>query len=171
MKLKILQVAHHRNGIGGEGFYAVKFLHGRRLMAAAVFEDAGRVAVFQVDLLSGDEGVGFGDNSWSADAFEPTLREAVARYERDRTPLGLDANAVCEPSAEDFAICPACRKRGGLLIRVDSWVNYPIPAHGSVNWDDESNVTTFDARDYECTECGAELSQTEIEEANDFCIV
>lgn len=102
MKLvkQIVQIAYHRNGVGGLGFHAVLFDHddkdvGRTLrMFAAVFKEPGAIAVVEVSSLAsigpepGHRGVMFGiypeGNSWRGDAFEPELRAEIAQYERIR---------------------------------------------------------------------------------------
>lgn len=79
-KITVSQVAYHRNGIGGEGFYAVKFNdpeHGD--MVASVFDGHGQVAVYQIDLLK-SEGIVFGVNSWRGDHYEGQLREAIKEH-------------------------------------------------------------------------------------------
>ena len=80
--ITIKQVAYHRNGIGGEGFFAVLFeSKDNGLMCAAVFAEAGQVAVYSAPLLS-TVGVKFGENSWRGDVYEPELREAIRAYEK-----------------------------------------------------------------------------------------
>lgn len=79
-RINVKQVSYHRNGVSGEGFFAVLFERGGgHLMVASVFDAPGAVAVYQVDFLS-TVGVLFGDNSWRGDVFEPQLREAIAEY-------------------------------------------------------------------------------------------
>lgn len=60
MKLKIIDIAHHRNGICGEPFVVVLFKdqgpEGSRKLAAGNIE--------------------FGFNSWRGDNYEPHLRQA-----------------------------------------------------------------------------------------------
>ena len=77
-------VAYHRNGIGGAGFHVVTFtdseaelgpIHGAA-MVGIVFEEEGRVAVFDRVLLGKGE-IGFGVNSWRGDHYEPILRRAI----------------------------------------------------------------------------------------------
>lgn len=78
-------VAHQRNGIGGEGFHVVTFMHDKLSMVAIVFDAPGHVAVF--DRIALAEGiVGMGENSWRGDDFEDALRTAIAQYETTRTP-------------------------------------------------------------------------------------
>lgn len=78
--IEIHQVAYHRNGVSGNGFYAVEFTdtaNGR--MIASVFEERGNVAVFCVDKLK-KYGIQFGPNSWRGDYYEPALREAIKEF-------------------------------------------------------------------------------------------
>jgi len=81
---RVLEVAHHRNGISGAPFYAVRFTHiddagERRQMLATVF-DYHRIAVIATDRLL-EDGVEFGKNSWRGDTFEAELRLAIAKHE------------------------------------------------------------------------------------------
>lgn len=64
MNLTIIDLAHHRNGIGGAPF------------AVILFEQDRHCAVLDVDkLVQGD--ITFGSNSWRGDRFEPSLRQAI----------------------------------------------------------------------------------------------
>lgn len=74
---KIINVAHHRNGVSGNPFYVVTFRDGRQKMLGIVFEEQqGTVAVFDSELLS--QGViAFGENSWRGDDYETFLRAAA----------------------------------------------------------------------------------------------
>lgn len=104
--LKLIAVAHHRNGCFGRPFYAVTFRwkdSGRtRLMAATVFYDLesedgevhpcnGHLAVLDAGLAA-EGNVEFGVNSWRADEFEPQLRQWIAQYQL-RARQELDAMA------------------------------------------------------------------------------
>ena len=96
-KVVIQEVAWHRNGISGEGFYAIRFLFdvdavsdseaktwnipaGPALKAAQflaiLFDEPGQCAVICLDAIS-EHGVAFGKNSWRGDLFEDALREAI----------------------------------------------------------------------------------------------
>ena len=97
---RVIQIARHRNGVGGRYFHAVLFDYvdadeGRTLrMVATVFPEPGYVAVLEVGSLSeigpepGKRGVMVGlypdGNSWRGDHFERELRVVVAEYERIR---------------------------------------------------------------------------------------
>ena len=82
--IKIIEKAYHRNGIAGEGFWAVRFQHTPddtrnakpETFVATLFDGAGRCAVLSVDRLSA-VGVKFGVNSWRGDVFEDDLRRAI----------------------------------------------------------------------------------------------
>jgi len=83
--IKILEVAHHRNGIAGGPFYVVRFKNDDQTMVGIVFEASGHVAVLDIDLLH--QGViAFSENSWRGDEFEPCLRRAIERYDKGETP-------------------------------------------------------------------------------------
>lgn len=85
MKLKIQEIAYHRNGVFGRGFYVVLFTahgetdsEGHRFMGT-LFEQEGQCAVIALDLVE-TCGVGFAKgNSWRGDHFEPELRKAIKR--------------------------------------------------------------------------------------------
>lgn len=74
---EVKEIAFHRNGVSGEGFYVVKF-YDRSVgdMLGIVFDEPGCVAVFnKYSLDLGD--IGFASNSWRGDYFEPFLRKAI----------------------------------------------------------------------------------------------
>ena len=83
-KIKIEKIAHHRNGISGEPFYVVLFKNGKDTMLATVFEDKGYVSVFDLTLLC-NHVIEFAENSWRGDDFEPALREAIEKWEANRS--------------------------------------------------------------------------------------
>lgn len=84
--MKILQVAHHRNGICGIDFHAVLFQDSpdgkTENFLATVFPEKGAVAVVGLDRIEQD-GVAFGANSWRGDRYEADLRRAIGKYNRD----------------------------------------------------------------------------------------
>ena len=89
MKLikKIIQIARHRNGVRGAPFHAIQFeskQDGPGTFLGIVFDEPEHVAVLNVDYLVGAAGVAFGENSWCGDVYESELREAIARWERER---------------------------------------------------------------------------------------
>lgn len=89
MKITVRQIAHHRNGVAGEGFYIVLFSwrDGRKLrsMMATVFDKPGHIAILDVnETQKGNVAFACG-NSWRGDDFEADIRfaiqEADAAYE------------------------------------------------------------------------------------------
>lgn len=95
---KVVQVAYHRNGVGGEGFHAVIFeivpelsssyytrsKKARQTLVASVFEGRGQVAIFDVSKLSDPTiGVAFGENAWRGDHYEAELRAAIRKRTSD----------------------------------------------------------------------------------------
>jgi hypothetical protein len=82
MKLQIVAIAFHRNGILGAPFHAVLFQHdgpeaSRKL--AILFEQPGHCAILDVaKLATGD--IAFGSNSWRGEKFELSLRTAVNQW-------------------------------------------------------------------------------------------
>jgi hypothetical protein len=85
MKLKIIDTAHHRNGIDGAPFAVALFEdagpEGSRKVAI-LFQEPHHCAVLDVGKLA--QGViTFGLNSWRGDQYEPQLRKTIV--ERQRT--------------------------------------------------------------------------------------
>jgi hypothetical protein len=81
----IYDIAHHRNGIGGEGFYALTFTDADgNAMVATVFDEPGTVAVLSLGgLAQGD--IAYGTNSWRGDVYEPELRVSIQEWEVNRS--------------------------------------------------------------------------------------
>ena len=80
MKLKILDIAHHRNGVHGASFAVVLFKDrgpegGRKV--GIVFDEPNHCAVLDVAKLAASV-IRFGENSWRGDHYEPALRQALA---------------------------------------------------------------------------------------------
>jgi hypothetical protein len=77
MKLKIIDIAHHRNGVAGTPFDVVLFSERKSRKVAVLFDDSGSCAILDVNLLAvGD--IAFGSNSWRGDEYEQALRRAIA---------------------------------------------------------------------------------------------
>ena len=81
MKLNIIAIDYHRNGICGAPFHVVLFHDEHSRKVGILFEPDGYCAVFNVDWLHAGD-IAFGSNSWRGDRFEPSLRKAVADYQR-----------------------------------------------------------------------------------------
>ena len=85
--IEIQEIAHHRNGISGKSFYAVRFRwdtgDGVENFVGTVFDGGGRCAVLSLDRIA-QAGVAFGANSWRGDEVEPELRRAIKNWERRR---------------------------------------------------------------------------------------
>lgn len=85
LKIEIIEISFHRNGVDGIGFHAVLFTATvdtgdgvrRQKMVATVFDEKGACAVLAVEPLSTKVGVKFGHNSWRGDTFEGILRKAI----------------------------------------------------------------------------------------------
>ena len=82
MKLKIINIDHHRNGVSGAPFDIVLFKdrgqEGSRKLAI-LFEDEYHCAVLDVAKLAAGD-IAFASNSWRGDNYEPFLRDAVAAF-------------------------------------------------------------------------------------------
>jgi hypothetical protein len=91
MKLNILNIAYHRNGIGGAPFSVVLFHDEETRKVALLFDQEAHCAVLDVaKLAEGD--IAFGSNSWRGDQYEPLLRaETKTRLGTETTPLDIEA--------------------------------------------------------------------------------
>jgi hypothetical protein len=84
MKLKIIDIAFHRNGICGAPFDVVLFQdHGPEgsRKVAILFEEPYHCAVLDVTKLAAGN-IAFGSNSFRGDIYEPELRTAVINHHR-----------------------------------------------------------------------------------------
>ena len=89
MNITLLKIARHRNGIGGAPFNAIVFAdtgEGASVKVAIVFDAPGHTAVLDINKLVECD-VAFGSNSWRGDAYEPHLRRAIAKHEREQEAL------------------------------------------------------------------------------------
>ncbi len=83
MKLTIIGIAHHRNGVGGTPFDVALFKERGRdgsRKVAILFEEKGCCAVLDIAMLAAGD-IAFGSNSWRGDDYEPHLRDAVAAFD------------------------------------------------------------------------------------------
>ena len=78
MKLAIMQIDYHRNGICGAPFHVVRFHDGGSSKLAIVFDEAHHCAVLDTAKLAAGD-IAFGSNSWRGDVYEPQLRAAINR--------------------------------------------------------------------------------------------
>lgn len=87
-KIEIVDFSWHRNGISGNGFYAVLFdwteSTETRRMVATLFDQPGSCAVLEVAQLKNSNGVTFGFNSWRGDSFERELRQLIKNAPSNR---------------------------------------------------------------------------------------
>ncbi len=88
-EIEILEYSHHRNGVGGEGFWAILFNYhdpddGKMLMIASLFEKSGYCAVYNVGELQNQNIKMAGGNSWRGDDFESILRPAIKKLEKQK---------------------------------------------------------------------------------------
>jgi hypothetical protein len=84
MKLTIIDIAHHRNGVCGAPFDVVLFKERGRQgsrKVAILFDERDHCAVLDVARLAGGD-IAFGSNSWRGDDYEPHLRNAVTAFEQ-----------------------------------------------------------------------------------------
>ena len=85
--ITLLELDYHRNGVGGEGFFAARFTvnsvdgGGPGEFLAIIFDGPGQVAAVRTDHVFAEHGIKFGWNSWRGnDSYGPALREAIADY-------------------------------------------------------------------------------------------
>jgi hypothetical protein len=79
MKLKIIDLAHHRNGVAGQPFDVILFKErgpGGSRKVGIVFDEPNYCAVLDINLLAAGD-IKFGSNSWRGDDYEPHLRQAI----------------------------------------------------------------------------------------------
>jgi len=83
-KIKVTDIAYHRNGVSGNGFHVVTFINkdGNKNMhmVAILFENRFDIAVLNTDLLSAGV-ISSGENAWRGDNFEPELRSEIKKWE------------------------------------------------------------------------------------------
>lgn len=113
-QVTVLEVARHRNGIGGAPFHVVRFTDAEEgPMLGIVFDQAAHCAVFSLPKLAQGTiafGTGEGGNSWRGDQYEPALRRAVAEH---------DSRLAAAPEAPTTA-CGDC---DALVPVAEAWVN------------------------------------------------
>ncbi len=87
MNIKIKEYSYHRNGVSGNGFYVIIFLHKpddqekEETFLATLFEEHGSCAVISLDRIKA-YGISFAKgNSWRGDYFEDSLRKMIANEE------------------------------------------------------------------------------------------
>ncbi len=80
MKIKVISVAHHRNGVAGAPFDVVLFKErgsaGSRKVGI-LFDQEAHCAVLDVAKLAAGD-IAFGSNSWRGDDYEQPLRNGIA---------------------------------------------------------------------------------------------
>lgn len=84
MKIKIEEIAAHRNGICGDPFVVVKFkdTDKKSMLAILFYSGDCQTAVFDMDLLKQDI-IAFGKNSHRGDHYDNVLRKAVKEWEEN----------------------------------------------------------------------------------------
>jgi hypothetical protein len=78
-RIRVIDTAYHRNGIGGAPFHVVLFCDigdENTQKVAILFDQPHHCAVFDVTKLARGS-IAFGVNSYRGDGFEPALRKAL----------------------------------------------------------------------------------------------
>lgn len=101
LSISIQEVAYHRNGICGAGFYAVRFqfqpddADAPENFLGILFDGRGECAVLSLDRIA-TQGIAFAQgNSWRGDHFESDLRRAI---ETEPTSGGVRVGPFCIPT-------------------------------------------------------------------------
>lgn len=82
-KLNIIKASYHRNGISGEGFYAVIFKDDdfpNLTFIASVFDESGYCSVYAIEELEKHNIEFAKGNSWRGDDFQFKLRPLIEQY-------------------------------------------------------------------------------------------
>lgn len=147
MKLRILNIDAHRNGIDGAPFHAIVFREigtGGSVKLGIVFDGPGHVAVLDISMLS-DCDVEFGSNSWRGDCYEPALRRAIARQRK------VVESALRSKTEDRPQPIVAVTVQGGLVTDVNAtvptWVlveDWDCPPDRPLVMDFESKPLTQD---------------------------
>jgi len=85
--IEVISIDRHRNGIGGNGFYAVIFKTPDipdDTMLGIVFKNYGNCAVIGLGMAYEHNTVAFGTNSYRYEFFADVLYHAVIDYENGR---------------------------------------------------------------------------------------
>ena len=84
-KIKVIKIAHHRNGVTGEPFHVVLFRHkfdiNDPVKVAVVFQTTHHIAILDTALLD-KQVIEFGENSWRGDQYEAALHKAITEWDR-----------------------------------------------------------------------------------------
>ena len=90
-RLQIIDLAYHRNGVGGLPFKValVDDANSGDVKLVIMFEQEGYTAVLSVDKLHEDEDISFGTNSWRGDQYEEALRSEMWEESEDDNESGL----------------------------------------------------------------------------------
>ena len=93
MKLKIIAIARHRNGVAGSPFDVVLFKErgrGGSLKVGILFDEPAHCAILDVAMLAAGD-IAFASNSWRGDDYEPFLRPAIRN---DHPPKQLSMTCI-----------------------------------------------------------------------------
>jgi hypothetical protein len=85
MKISVLNIDYHRNGIAGAPFHAIVFKDQgteSSVKLAIVFDQPWHKAVLDIAKLA-DRDIEFGSNSWRGDQYEAQVRKAIAKHQAE----------------------------------------------------------------------------------------
>ncbi len=118
----IERVTYHRNGISGNGFFAILFRQFNNTpMLGVVFDEEGSVACFNRSLI-GEGQIDFGQNSFRGDEFEQALRTAIAEYRIAQQTLPIEAwtggwSPITDPIAEEAPLAEGNADKVSTFLR------------------------------------------------------
>lgn len=83
-RIRLIDIAAHRNGISGAPFHVVLFDEAGQpagTKVAVLFEAAHHCAVLDISKLAQGD-IRFGSNSWRGDAYESLIRNHITTFEK-----------------------------------------------------------------------------------------
>jgi hypothetical protein len=81
MKIRVTDIAHHRNGVCGAPFDVALFQEDDAWMVGIVFDRESYCAVFHIEKLAAGD-IAFGSNSWRGDRYEDQLRILIESHRK-----------------------------------------------------------------------------------------
>lgn len=87
MKIEVLKIAYHRNGVCGEGFHVITFNwkddnEKLRHMLGIIYKESSYCSILDIDETVKDNIEFANGNSWRGDKFESDLRKTIEEYNK-----------------------------------------------------------------------------------------
>ena len=102
--IEVISIDHHRNGIGGNSFYAIIFKTPDipdDTMLGIVFRNRGNCAVIGLGMAYEHNTVAFGTNSYRYEFFADAIYDAIVNYENGRR-KGWNLTPLTKKDRYDF---------------------------------------------------------------------